>query len=205
MCKRIGGKLKNITIKTIKNDEDFLRQISSDVDFEIDNYNEWIKMLKDYCKENAVYALTPVQIGIPKRIIYLKNTTSDMSKNIDSNYDESIILINPIIIEAKGHTRFIERCASCLDYVAIVDRPFSVKVEYYDINGNKKHEIFEGFKSTVFSHEYDHLNGILHIDIGENVKMMSINEVKEYRKNHPYEIISKEDKYYLEKNKRFVL
>ena len=43
-----------------------------------------------------------------------------MTKNKDSNYDESTVLINPVIIEAKGHTRFIERCASCLDYVATV-------------------------------------------------------------------------------------
>lgn len=35
--------------KTIENDEAFLRQISSDVDFNNDNYNEWIKALKDYC------------------------------------------------------------------------------------------------------------------------------------------------------------
>ena len=177
--------------KTIEADEAYLRQISTDVDFNKDNYKEWVEALKDYCQNNAVYALAPVQIGIPKRMIYFRNTTSDMTKNKDSNYDESTILINPTIIEAKGHTRFIERCASCLDYVAIVDRPYQVEVEYYDVNGNKVHEIFEGFKATVFSHEYDHLNGILHIDLSDDVKEMTWEETKTYREQHPYEIISK--------------
>ena len=178
---------------TIENNEEFLRQISTDVDFTNDDYSKWIEALKDYCQNNAVYALAPVQIGIPKRMIYFRNTTSDMTKNKDSNYDESTVLINPTIIEAKGHTRFIERCASCLDYVATVDRPYSVEVEYYDVNGNKVHETFEGFKATVFSHEYDHLNGILHIDLSDDVREMTWEETKTYREEHPYEVLSKDD------------
>lgn len=180
---------------TIENNEDFLRQISTDVDFKTDDYNEWIEELKDYCQNNAVYALAPVQIGIPKRMIYFRNTTSDMTKNKDSNYDESTVLINPVIIGAKGHTRFIERCASCLDYVATVDRPYSVEVEYYDVNGNKVHETFEGFKATVFSHEYDHFNGILHIDLSDDVREMTWVETKTYREEHPYEVLSKDDEF----------
>lgn len=180
---------------TIENNEEFLRQTSIDVDFETDNYKEWIEELKDYCQNNAVYALAPVQIGIPKRMIYLRNTTSDMNKNKDSNYDESMVLINPVIIEARGRTRFIERCASCLDYVATVDRPYSVEVEYFDVNGKIVHEIFEGFKATVFSHEYDHLNGILHIDLSADVRKMTWEETKSYREEHPYEILSKDDKF----------
>ena len=186
---------------TIENNEEFLRQISTDVDFTSDNYKEWIEALKDYCQNNAVYALAPVQIGIPKRMIYFRNTTSDMTKNKDSNYDESTVLINPVIIKAKGHTRFIERCASCLDYVATVDRPYSVEVEYYDVNGNKLHETFEGFKATVFSHEYDHLNGILHIDLSDDVREMSWDETKTYREEHPYEVLSRDDEYDFETRK----
>ena len=180
---------------TIESDEKFLRQTSTDVDFSTDNYMKWIESLKDYCQHNAVYALAPVQIGIPKRMIYLRNTTSDMTKNKDSNYDESTVLINPAIIEAKGHTRFLERSESCLDFVATIDRPYSVEVEYYDINGNKVHEVFEGFKATVFSHEYDHLNGILHIDLSNDVREMTWEETKTYREQHPYKILSKDGKF----------
>lgn len=186
---------------TIENNEEFLRQISSDVDFNNDNYMDYVEALKNYCQSNAVYALAPIQIGIPKRMIYLRNTTSDMDKNKDSNYDESTVLINPVIIEAKGHARFIERCASCLDYVGTVDRPYSVEVEYFDINGNKIHDVFEGFKATVFCHEYDHLNGILHIDLADDVREMTWDETRSYREKHPYEILSKDNQYKLSERK----
>ncbi len=187
--------------KTILNDEAYLRQVSVDVSFDDDNYMEYIEALKEYCKNNAVYAMAPVQIGIPKRLIYMKNTTSDMSKNKDSNYDEANILINPVIISAKGRTKFLERCESCLDFVGTVTRPYMVEVEYYDVSGRKVHDVFEGFKATVFCHEYDHLNGALHIDLAEDVCEMTLEEAKAYREEHPYEVISKDDDYQLIKRK----
>ena len=55
--------------------------------------------------------------------------------------------------------------------------------------------IFEGFESTVLSHEIDHLDGILHVDIAEKVLVMTLEERKEYRKKHNYKIISKTGNY----------
>lgn len=179
----------------IENDMDFLRQISLEIDFDNDNYLDWISQIKDYCKHNSCYALAPVQIGIPKRLIYLRNTNPDMKNNENSDYDEESILINPVIISVKGKTRFLEGCESCLNLVGTVDRPYSIEVSYFDIMGGKKQETFSGFKATVFSHEYDHLNGVLHIDLASDVREMSYEEKKQYRSEHPYEIISKEEEY----------
>lgn len=181
--------------KTIENDEVFLRQVSSEVDFDNDNYLDWIAQIKYYCQNNVCFALASVQIGIPKRLIYLKNTTPNVENNENSSYDEELVLINPVIISQKGHTQFLEGCESCLDLVGIVDRPYSVDVEYYNIKGEKMVETFEGFKATVFCHEYDHLNGILHLDLINEIKCMSRAEVKEYRSEHPYKIISKDCEY----------
>lgn len=192
-----GGCYMQLNRKTIENDEVYLRQISIPVDFRADNYLNYIDVLKEYCQNNAVYALAPVQIGIPKRMIYLRNTTSDMTKNKDKGYDEGIVLINPTLMKAKGHTQFLERCESCMDYVGMVDRPYLVEVEYYDINGEKIHETFEGFKATVFCHEYDHLNGILHIDLADDVRRMTWEETKNYREKYPYKIIAKDGEYEL--------
>ncbi len=38
--------------------------------------------------------------------------------------------------------------------------------------------------------EYDHLDGILHIDKTDNVMEMTIDEMKVYRSEHPYEILA---------------
>ena len=47
------------------------------------------------------------------------------------------------------------------------------------------------FEATVLSHELDHLDVILHMDIAEEVLNMTPEERKAYREEHPYEVISK--------------
>lgn len=190
----------NIKRKTIEKDEAFLRQISTPIDFENDKYEDIIEKLKYYCERNKVYALAPVQIGIPKRLIYIKNTSSDMTKNELLEYNENIVYINPIIKSSRGHTRFLEGCDSCrytkdnetIYYAAVIDRPYQIEIEYYDTSGTKKNKTIEGFEATIFSHEYDHLNGILHMDKSKEIFDMTPDDMKEYRNHHPYEIISKD-------------
>lgn len=187
--------------KTIEKDENYLRQISVEVNFKKDNYMEYIAKLKEYCEKHVCYALAPVQIGIPKRIIYIKNTSQNMDNNIAEGYDESVIYINPIIIEAKGKTSFLEGCESCIYrnndkviyYAGVVDRPYIIEIEYFDVDGNKKTKTIEGFEATIFCHEYDHLNGVLHMDKSKEMFEMTIDEMKEYRLSHPYEIIRKNE------------
>ena len=188
---------------TIKDNEKYLRQISKPVELNDKELNDNIKVLEKYCKENEVLAMAAVQLGIPKRLIYLKNTNLDiinkMQKNIeteeDKKHNEERILINPTIIKKEGITYYWEACASCLDNMGYVKRPYKIIVEYQDINGNIHKDIFKGFESTVLSHEMDHLDGILHMDIAEEVLVMPKEERKKFRQTHPYEIISKTGKY----------
>lgn len=180
--------------KTILNDEAYLRQISQVVDLNNELYKEEIKLLEQFCLETDCFALAAVQIGIPKRMIYLKNTTLDVHLD-DKSYNESKVLINPVIVSRRGHTRYWEACLSCLDNMGLVSRPYEMTVRYYDENGTKHTETFEGFEATVLSHELDHLDGILHMDIAEEVLNMPQEERKVYREKHPYEIISKTCEY----------
>ena len=177
---------------TILDNEEYLRQISAKVDFRDKSYLEDIKDLEEYCRNNVVWAMAAVQIGVPKRIIYIKSTTDDVSKLSDPNYNEEKVLINPIITQRKGHTRFLEACASALDNSGVVDRPYSIVVEYYNVNGELCKETVNGFEATVLSHEYDHLNGVLHIDLIDesDVIQLDVEQRKKYREEHPYEIIS---------------
>ncbi len=180
--------------KTILNDEEYLRQISQPVDLNNENYKEEVKLLEKFCLETECFALAAVQIGIPKRMIYLKNTTLDVPLE-NMNYNESKILINPVVIFRKGHTKYWEACLSCLDNMGLVNRPYEMTIQYYDENGMEHIETFEGFKVTVLSHELDHLDGILHMDIAEETLTMSKEERKQFREEHPYEIISKDCDY----------
>ena len=172
------------------NDEEYLRQLSQPIDLNNESYKEEIKLLEQFCFENECFALAAIQIGIPKRMIYLKNTTLDMPLE-NKNYSESKVLINPIVVSRRGHTRYWEACLSCLDNMGLVSRPYEITVKYYDENNAEHTKIFKGFEATVLSHELDHLDGILHMDIAEEVLNMSKEKRKIYRKEHPYEVISK--------------
>lgn len=193
---------------TIADNEKYLRQISVNVDISNDKkIEENIKLLEEYCKENEVMAMAAVQLGIPKRLVYLKNTNLDIiSKsndeltNEEKNYNEARVLINPVIITREGLTEYWEACASCLDNCGLVLRPYKIDLEYYDILGNKHSEIFEGFESTVLSHEMDHLDGVLHIDVSEKLLYIPAEERVELRKKHPYKIYSKTGSYDILKN-----
>lgn len=192
----------NIVRKTIENDEAYLRQISKEVFFTDKELSNNIKTIKEFCVETECFALAAVQIGIPKRIVYLKNTTLNVPLE-DKEYDESKLLINPIVISRKGKTKYWEACVSCLDNMGLVVRPYQIVVNYYDEFGNEHEELFEEFKATVLSHELDHLDGILHIDIAEEILSMPVEQRKAFRVEHPYEIISKTCEYN-EKVKRIV-
>lgn len=176
--------------KTIANDEKYLRQISQPVLFEDSSYKKEIELLEKFCLENECFALAAVQIGIPKRMIYLKNTTLDIPLE-EINYNESKVLINPVVISRKGHTKYWEACLSCLDNMGLVNRPYQIIIQYFNSNGIEHNEKFEGFEATVLSHELDHLDGILHMDIAEQVLNVPKEKRKEFRKQHPYKIISK--------------
>lgn len=175
--------------RTIENDMEWLRQVSEEVDFNKDNLDEMISVLDSYCLTHGVFAMATVQLGFNKRVIYLKNT--DLSKVEDDIWNEKTIIINPVVKLREGLTTYWEACASCLDNTGLVLRPYKLKIEYYDLDGKKHQKTFTGFPATVFSHEFDHLNGVLHMDKALELKVMNKDERREFRKNHDYEIISK--------------
>lgn len=179
--------------KKIDKDLEWLRQISQEVNLDTDDISEDLKVLEEYCLGHGVFAMAAVQLGIPKRLVYIKNT--DLDKIDDEEWNEATVLINPVIKRREGLTQYWEACASCLDNMGLVLRPYVVEVEYLDIHGDKQQMKFEGFPATVFSHEYDHLDGILHMDKALEVIVMDKEERKEFRKEHPYEVFSKDGDY----------
>ncbi len=181
-----------IIYKTIEKDEKYLRQISDIVSFDDENLNNYINIIKKAVQENNnILALASVQIGIPKKIIYLKKTSLDAIGN--ENHDEEFFLFNPTILFKEGLTEYWEACVSCLDNTGLVERPYKVDIKYYDMFGVEKFKTFEGFESTVICHEIDHLDGILHIDIAKKNIIANIEERKELRNKEPYKIIRKKN------------
>ena len=141
-------KLESITIE---NNEQYLRQSSKKVDISDPELHNNIVVLQDYCVQNDVMAMAAVQLGIPKRIVYVKNTNleilnkrlTDEGKEETKDYNEAKVLINPEIISREGLTTFWEACASCSWYEGEVKkwyngkvkRPYKIRVRYFDLEG----------------------------------------------------------------------
>ena len=192
---------------TIENNEEYLRQISKEVEVSDPELHNNIVVLQDFCMQNEVMAMAAIQLGIAKRIVYLKNTDleilnkrqTDKGKEETKNYNEAKVLINPEIIYKEGTTTYWEACASCSFYedgikkwyTGKVRRPYKIRVKYLDIDGNSHEDNFEGFESTVLCHEIDHLNGVLHIDIADEVIIATKEKRRELREVDDYKVLSK--------------
>ncbi len=188
------------TVVTTKENEAYLRQVSQPVELDDKDLEADIQILEEYCKANEVMAMAAVQLGIAKRFVYLKNTRLDIIRKIqrsensdeEANYNEARVLINPVIIKKEGLTDYWEACASCGNYIGHVYRPYRIVVEYFGIDGEQHCDIFEGFESTVLSHEMDHLDGILHMDVATEVLEKTPEERKLWRQTHDYHVYSQD-------------
>ena len=124
---------------------------------EVNEINEDIKLLISDMFEciktfNAVGVSAP-QLNIDKRIAVAK---------IGS---EEFVLINPIILESKGEMLSTEGCLSFPDILIDTVRPEYLKIRSLDLEGNEKEFDVQGIYANVLSHEIDHLNGKVFIDL----------------------------------------
>lgn len=113
---------------------------------------ELLDDMRDTMRKNDGVGIAAPQVGILKRIVV-----------IEAN-GQFLELINPEIIKQSGKQESIEGCLSVKDYNGLVIRPEKVLVKAYNRMGETFTMGVEGFMSTVFSHEIDHLDGILFID-----------------------------------------
>lgn len=122
------------------------------------NFDDRLGILLDDMAETMHNAegvgLAAPQVGMLKRVCI-----------VDIGDEDGVIeLINPIIIERKGHQEEGEGCLSLPGEYGVTSRPMSVTVRA----NNRKGEVFtvsgEGLKARAFCHEIDHLDGILYKD-----------------------------------------
>ena len=121
------------------------------VDFDENLWQLLDDMYETMKKENGVGIAAP-QVGVLRQIVVIE---ADGMK---------LELINPKIVSSSGSQESFEGCLSVKEFNGIVIRPKKVSVTAYDRYASPFTISVEGFMSTIFSHEIDHLNGILFID-----------------------------------------
>lgn len=123
-------------------------------------------MIETMYAANGVGLAAP-QIGISKRLCVI-----DVTSGKDPN--AKWVLANPVIVQAEGKELREEGCLSLPDFRADTPRPLRVTVRAQDIKGNEFTATGEGLLARAFSHETDHLNGVLFIKHLSALKRESI-------------------------------
>jgi peptide deformylase len=77
------------------------------------------------------------------------------------------VVINPTIeyLTEFGKQDSVEGCLSIPGQTLKVQRYKRIRMSYYDRDGKYIAEEVKGFKAIISQHEYDHLNGVLIVDL----------------------------------------
>lgn len=137
----------------VTSEDELLRKKSRPVT----EFNEKLAQLLDDMAETMYAAegvgLAAVQVGVLRRVAVV-----DIG---EQRYE----LINPEIIEMSGSQTGPEGCLSFPEEWGEVTRPMTVKVRAYDRHGNEYIAEGEGLLARAFCHEIDHLDGIVFVDL----------------------------------------
>jgi peptide deformylase len=95
------------------------------------------------------------QVGVLRRVFVIQA----------EDEEEPRALVNPSIVERSDEVdEDDEGCLSMQGVVVSVERPFRVRLEASDEEGNPVTLELEGLRARVAQHELDHLDGVLILD-----------------------------------------
>lgn len=159
-----------MAIRNIRYDDDeILRKRSKEIET-IDNKIRELAMdmVETMYKFDGVGLAAP-QVGILKRIIVI-----DIGEGPK-------VFINPVIKKTIGVQTGEEGCLSSPNVFGNVDRPETVVVEAFDLDGKQIKVKAKGLEAIVLCHEIDHLDGILFLDKAYDIYTLTEEEIEAAR------------------------
>ena len=141
-----------------------LKKISKNVEV----FDEVLHTLLDDMYETMVakngVGLAAIQIAVPYRVLIINIPIEVPDDQRDQPKENTIEMINPVIVEKSGSELHQEGCLSVPGFYEDIERFESVKVEYFDRHGNRQTISNEEFLAVAIQHEMDHLDGKLFIE-----------------------------------------
>ena len=135
-------------VKELMHDPIFLAQKSSDATAaDLETARDLLDTLL-FHKEGCV-GMAANMIGVCKRIIAFQDGK------------DYTVMLNPAILKASGEYETEEGCLSLLGGPRKTKRYQKIKVEYQNLQLQKRIKTFEGWTAQIIQHEIDHCNGIL--------------------------------------------
>jgi peptide deformylase len=124
--------------------------------------------------ENRGLGLAANQVALPYQLLVM-NYVGDPER-----LDQQEVAINPVILERRGTMEGEEGCLSFPQLFQKVRRARTVKVQWYDLQGQVQEREFSELPARIWQHEIDHLHGVLYIDkMGPLARLSSRGRLKE--------------------------
>lgn len=141
-----------------------LRRVSKEIKEDHEGLQKLIEDMFETMIVSDGVGLAAPQIGKSIRLFIIDATP--MAEDDASLEGFRKVFINPQIIEREGDLwGFVEGCLSLPEIREEVSRPAEIRIQYYDGNFKFHDEKYDGVKARIIQHEYDHLEGVLFVDL----------------------------------------
>ena len=138
-----------------------------------------IKDMRDTMKNADGIGLAAPQIGISLQLAIIE-IPEDSPRYPGAKKSDHLVIFNPkITILDKKTQGYWEGCLSLPGLRGFVERPRKIRVNFLNEKAEEISLELEGFLSTVFQHEIDHLFGKLYVDRITDTTKLSFNEENE--------------------------
>ena len=137
-----------------------LKLVSKEVEVFNGALHDLLDDMYDTMIQSNGVGLAAIQVGIDQRILII----NEPNENDAQLRENTLEMINPVIIDKSGSTKYQEGCLSVPGYYDDVDRYQYVKVEYLDRNGESHTIENDGFLAIAIQHEMDHLDGKVFVE-----------------------------------------
>lgn len=141
-----------------------LKLISKDVESFDAEFHALLDDMYDTMRSKNGVGLAAIQIGVDCRALIINIPLEGEDGEHDQPRENTLELINPVIVEKDGSEIFQEGCLSIPGVYEDIERAKHVKVEYVDREGNKQSIEDDDFLAIAIQHEMDHLDGKVFIE-----------------------------------------
>jgi peptide deformylase len=141
-----------------------LKSISKEVEEFGDELHRLLDDMYDTMVAKNGVGLAAIQIAVPQRILIINVPIDVAEDELDQPKENTLEIINPIIIEKSGKRLYQEGCLSVPGIYEDVERFAYAKIEYRDRYGQKHTIEDDDFLAIALQHEIDHLDGKIFIE-----------------------------------------
>ena len=124
-------------------------------------------------REAKGIGLAAPQVAVSQRVFVarLPDDSEEAREEFGEQAGVLYVIANPKLVRvSKEMEPGVEGCLSIPGYIGDVERPVAVTIKGQDRHGKALRVRAEGWLARVFQHEFDHLNGILFIDLATDVR-----------------------------------